>query len=81
MYQLLCGNKNNQPYGVGFVALVSGWGGYRGRGGACGCALDSLLFRVPEFFGRYTSLQSARSDCGLNLLGRHNLRCQGQSLG
>ena len=30
-----CGDKNNRPYGVGLVALVSGWGWYIPCGRKC----------------------------------------------
>ena len=43
--------------------------------------LAALLFRVPEAFGCYISLQSTRSACRLTALGRTDLRCQGQSSG
>jgi len=36
--------------------------------------LAALLLSVPEAFGRYISLHSARSACGLIVLGRANLR-------
>ena len=43
--------------------------------------LTALLLRVPEAFGCYVSLRSARSARGLTALGRTHLRCQGQSSG
>jgi hypothetical protein len=39
--------------------------------------LTALLLRVPEAFECYISLHSARSACGLTVLGRADLRCQG----
>jgi hypothetical protein len=43
--------------------------------------LTALLLRVPEAFGYYISLHSARSACRLTALGHTNLRSQGQSSG